>query len=71
MCSRSATFLGDQKLTDVEVQVLSVYNTLKELLRQEDLSPCVEMSLRQALAAMFPAVNALGLEYEFLYEFGV
>lgn len=71
MCSRSATFLGDQKLTDVEVQILSVYNTLKELLRQEDLSPCVEMSLRQALAAMFPAVNALGLEYEFLYEFGV
>jgi len=71
MCSRSATFLGNEQLTETEARITDVYNSLKELLREENLSPCVEMSLRQALAAMFPAVNALGLEYEFLYEFGV
>ncbi len=69
--SESATMLGDEPLTEVEREVLGIYQSLKDLLKRGDLPPCVSFSAKQALAAIFPAVNDLGLEYEFLFDYGV
>lgn len=65
------SYIGDEELTEVEGKLLEIYEGVKELLRRDDCPPCVHFSLRQALAALYPAVNDLGLKYEYLYEYGV
>lgn len=62
---------GTVELTEVESKVLAIYDDLKELLQRDDCPPCVLFAARQALAAIYPAVNALGLRYEFLVEYGI
>lgn len=69
--SQEVGYLGDEKLTELEGKVLDIYEGLKELLQRDDCPPCVLFSARQALAAIYPAVNDLGLKYEYLYDYGV
>ncbi len=68
---KAAGYLADEQLSEVESRVLEIYDGLKELSQRNDCPPCVLFSVRQALAAMYPAVNDLGLKYEYLYEYGV
>lgn len=57
--------------TDVEKQVLKVYEDLKALAARTDVPPCVARNARKALACMWQPVNDLNLAYEHLYELGV
>jgi hypothetical protein len=62
---------GAVELNEVENKVLAVYDGLKDLLQRDDAPPCVTFAARHALATLYPAVNALGLRYEFLIEYGI
>ncbi len=65
------TDLVGKPLTEQEQELLSVYDALKKLAAQKDLSPCVARNVRQALASMWQATNDLDLQFEQLYEYGV
>ncbi|MCL5266153.1 MAG: hypothetical protein M1343_13350 [Chloroflexi bacterium] len=69
--SDSATFFGDSTLTELEGRLLEIYDGLKEILKRDDCPPCVLFSVKQSLAALYPAVNDLGLAYEYLFDYGV
>jgi hypothetical protein len=49
---------------DVERELLEVFVRLRALARRDDLAPCVASNARFALAAVFQAVNDLGLVFE-------
>ena len=59
------------ELTEQEQELLNVYDALKKLAAQNDLSPCVARNVRQALASMWQATNDLDLQFEQLYDLGV
>ena len=56
---RTTDVLGSP-LTDAEAKLLSTYESLKELLG-ESLSPCARANVKEALAALWIAVNDLAL----------
>ncbi len=56
------------QLTETEVRVKEVYETLKVLSKDE--SPCVAKNAQRALAVVWQIMNNLGLEYEQLYDYG-
>jgi hypothetical protein len=66
-----ATDLLGRELTAAEADVLSAYVTLRDLVRRDDLPPCVLANLRSALAYAWNAVNDLALDYEHLLDDGV
>lgn len=48
-------------LTAVEVQLLAVYEATEGLLAHKDLTPSVECNVKEAVAALWCAVNDLCL----------
>ncbi|HID63058.1 MAG TPA: hypothetical protein EYP49_10005 [Anaerolineae bacterium] len=58
----------ENQLTETEVRVKEVYETLKELSKDE--APCVAKNAQRALAVVWQIMNDLGLEYEQLYDYG-
>jgi len=70
MTTTNTDLLG-KPLTKQEQELLNVYDALKKLAAQDDLSPCVVRNVRQALASMWQATNDLDLQFEQLYDFGV
>ncbi len=65
------TDLLGKALTEQERALLQVYETLKKLAAQSDLSPCAARNVRRALAAMWQVTNDLDLQFEQLYDVGV
>lgn len=65
----STDLLGGE-LTQTEARLLSVYEELKALLR-EDLPPAAHANVAAALALMHNAVNTLALKFEHLNDLGV
>lgn len=57
--------------TEIEGQVLDVYEALKALAARDDLPPCAARNVRKALAALWQATNDLDLQFEQLYDVGV
>ncbi len=57
--------------TDVEKEVLRIYEDLKTLAARTDTPPSVARNARKALACMWQPVNDLNLVYEHLYDLGV
>ncbi|HEX6478670.1 MAG TPA: hypothetical protein VF043_07485 [Ktedonobacteraceae bacterium] len=70
MTTTNTDLLG-KPLTEQERELLNVYDALKKLAAQDELSPCVARNVRQALAAMWQATNDLDLQFEQLYDLGV
>ncbi len=66
----SADLLGRDLMPD-ETDLLEVYTRLRALAARDDLAPCVSANVRAALAAVWNAVNDLGLTYEHLLDIGV
>jgi hypothetical protein len=60
-----------QKTTDVEREVLRVYNDLKALAVRDDAPPCVQRNAKKALACLWQAVNDLDLSFEQTRDLGV
>jgi len=60
-----------QKTTDVEREVLRVYEDLKRLAVRDDAPPCVQRNAKKALACLWQAVNDLDLTFEQLRDLGV
>ena len=58
--STPAKDLLGKPLTAPEVKLLAAYEGLKALLR-EDLAPCAEASVKEAIACLWQAVNDLCL----------
>lgn len=58
--SGPAKDLLGQPLTPPEQRLVAAYDGLKALLR-EDLSPCTEASVKEALACLWQALNDLAL----------
>ena len=56
--------LAGREMTPVERRLLRAYDTLCDLLKDPDLSPCVAANLKEAAAALAVAVMDLGLRYE-------
>ena len=54
-----------------EDKLLEIYAGLRQLAARDDLAPCVTANVRSALAALYNAVNDLGLDYEHLLVVGV
>ena len=50
--------------TEVERELLELYERLRALAAREDAPPCVERNAKKALACVWQAVNDLGLRYE-------
>ena len=65
------TDLLGRPMDATEEQLLRLYAELKTLAAREDLAPCVERNVKQALACMWQIVNDLNLEFEQLYDVGV
>lgn len=61
--------LGNE-LTSAEIEILDVYERLKAICSQE-LPPVAESNFRDALAAVWNAVNGLGLAHEHLIDVGL
>lgn len=70
MTTTNTDLLG-KPLTEQEQELLNVYDALKKLVAQDDLSPCVARNVRRALASMWQATNDLDLQFEQLYDLGV
>ncbi len=69
--SQQVAYLNGEPLTEVESKAIAIYDELKSLLSRDDLPPCLLFGAREALAAFYPAVNDLGLVYEYLQEYGI
>jgi hypothetical protein len=65
-----ASDLLGRELTEIEAELVEIYQRLKQLLRQDDLDPCAASNVRAALAGMWNAVNDLGLVHEHLADLG-
>ncbi len=48
-------------LTDAEVQLLAVYEAAQALLERDDLTPAIECNTKEAVSALWCAVNDLCL----------
>jgi hypothetical protein len=70
MTTTNTDLLG-KPLTEQEQDLVNVYETLKQLAAQSDLSPCAARNVRKALACIWQATNDLDLQFEQLYELGV
>ena len=57
--------------SEIEQQLLTTYETLKQLAGRDDLPPCAARNVRKALACLWQATNDLDLQFEQLYEVGV
>ena len=57
--------------SEIEQQLLTTYETLKQLAARDDLPPCAARNVRKALACLWQATNDLDLQFEQLYEVGV
>lgn len=66
----SPDLLGND-LTADEAELMELYARLRSLAARDDLAPCVSANVRAALAAVWNAVNDLGLDYEHLLDVGV
>ena len=55
--------LTGREMTPVERKLLRALKSLEELVK-EDLAPAVEANVKEALVALWIAVNDLGLRYE-------
>ncbi len=66
-----STDLLGRELTGDETELVELYTRLKALAARDDLAPCVSANVRSALAAVWNAVNDLGLVYEHLLDVGV
>ena len=55
--------LGNE-MTETEVGLLEAQDHLKALLARDDLTPAVEANLKEALAALWQAINDLALTDE-------
>ena len=55
--------LMGREMTPVERRLLRALKDLEKLL-EEDLAPAVEANVKEALVALWIAVNDLGLRYE-------
>ena len=69
--SQQIGYLDGERLSEAESKALAIYEELKALLARDDLPPCLLFGAREALAAFYPAVNNLGLVYEYLQEYGI
>ncbi len=65
------TDLLGHPLTDLERELLLVYQSLKKLATAPDAPPCVQQNVRKALACLWQATHDLDLQYEQLYDYGV
>jgi hypothetical protein len=70
MAATNTDLLG-KPLTEQEQEFLNIYESLKRLARQNDLSPCAARNVRRALMSMWQVTNDLDLQFEQLYDFGV
>ncbi len=57
--------------TDVEKEVVRLYEDLKALSQHDDAPPCVTRNARKALSCLWQAANDLNLKFEQLYDVGV
>jgi len=57
--------------TDLEREVLRIYEDLKALAARDDTPPCVARNARKALACLWQATNDLDLSFEQLRDLGV
>ncbi len=55
------TDLLGRPLNDTEAQFLRIYGELKALATRDDLPPCAERNVKQALASLWQVVNDLDL----------
>jgi hypothetical protein len=53
-----------REATPTERRLLSSYRALDAVLAEPDLAPCVAANVREAVAALWQAVNDLGLRFE-------
>jgi hypothetical protein len=60
-----------QKTTDLEREVLRVYEDLKRLAGRDDAPPCVQRNAKKALACLWQMTNDLDLSFEQLRDLGV
>jgi len=60
-----------QDPTELEREVLRVYNDLKKLATRDDAPPCVTRNAKKALACLWQATNDLDLSFEQLRDLGV
>lgn len=55
----------------LEKRIKTIYQELKEILRDENIPPSVRANAVQALAVVWQMMNDLVLDYEMLYDYGV
>jgi hypothetical protein len=60
-----------RSLTDLERDLMDVYESLKKLAVAPDAPPCVHQNVRKALACLWQATHDLDLQFEQLYDLGV
>ncbi len=65
------TDLLGHPLTDLERELMRVYESLKKLAVAPDSPPCVQQNVRKALACLWQATHDLDLQFEQLYDYGV
>ena len=61
MADTTSTDLLGHPLTGFEKELLATYEALKALLRHDDLAPCASANVKDAIAALWNAVNDLAL----------
>jgi hypothetical protein len=64
------TDLLGQPTTEVEDELLALYQRCKALLDRDDLAPCARAGARVAAVGLWNAVNDLGLTSEQLLDLG-
>ncbi len=64
MSNEPGTDVLGTRLTDDERALLTIYESLKAMLARENLAPHVDANVREALAALWQAVNNLALTDE-------
>jgi hypothetical protein len=57
--------------TELERDILRLYNDLKQLAARDDTPPCVSRNVKKALACLWQATNDLDLSFEQLRDLGV
>ncbi len=65
------TDLLGKPLTEQEQEFMNIYEALKKLAKQDDLTPCAARNVRRALMSMWQVTNDLNLQFEQLYDMGV
>jgi hypothetical protein len=65
-----ATDLLGRPTTEVEDELLALYERGKALLERDDLAPCVRAGVRVATVGLWNAVNDLALTSEQLLDLG-